>query len=204
MSFCRRMAAKFFYFMPRKANSAYLKKTTTLTVILFLVYLLFIYSNQPRLIKVDNLKVIQLYTGVFDWKNWDQPGLGQIPFKNCPENRCYAVRPYVTQTAMPEADGVMVHGPNLWYLPSRNSYKRSQKQIWLYYALESPRGSMCSSHYSPNDLDDWFNLTVTYKRDSDFVADYSPVNQVEDMERSESYLYGYSKLSVKSPKLTLQ
>jgi hypothetical protein len=147
----------------------------------------------------EDHKYVQLYTGVFDWKDWDQTGLGTIPFRNCPEKRCYAFKPYkLSQTAVEDADGVMVHGPNLWYLPSRKTYKRNPKQIWMYYALESPRGSMCSSHYSADDLDDWFNLTATYKQDSDFVMNYSPVDKVHEMPTDDQYLIEYEKNIVKT------
>jgi hypothetical protein len=147
----------------------------------------------------EDHKYVQLYTDEFDWKDWDQPGLGKIPFRNCQEKRCYAFKPYkISQTAVEDADGVMVHGPNLWYLPSRKTYKRNPKQIWMYYALESPRGSMCSSHYSADDLDDWFNLTATYKQDSDFVMNYSPVDKVHEMPTDDQYLIEYEKNIVKT------
>jgi hypothetical protein len=68
----------------------------------------------------------------------------------------------------------------------------------MYYALESPRGSMCSSHYSADDLDDWFNLTATYKQDSDFVMNYSPVDKVHEMPTDDQYLIEYEKNIVKT------
>lgn len=172
-----------------------------LRIILLVVYGLFLYSfyaifSRTTLYReFKDYKYVQLYTGVFDWKDWNQPGLGKIPFKDCPEKRCFAFKPYkYLQTAVEEADGVMVHGPNLWYLPSRKSYKRNPKQIWMYYSMESPRGAMCSSHYTDADLDDWFNLTATYKQDSDFVLNYSPVDRLHEMKTGSRYLNEYKNI----------
>ncbi len=175
-------------------------------IIFFLIATFFLYytlsmSNFTFKLKreFEDHKYVQLYTDEFDWKDWDQPGLGKIPFRNCQEKRCYAFKPYtISQTAVEDADGVMVHGPNLWYLPSRKTYKRNPKQIWMYYALESPRGSMCSSHYSASDLDDWFNLTATYKQDSDFVMNYAPIDKVHDMSTDDQYLIQYENNIVKT------
>jgi len=160
-----------------------------------------VFSTNSEIKRDSSLKYVQLYTGVFDYKNWDQGGIGRIPFQGCPEDRCFAVKTFAVQSAMEYADGVMVHGPNLWYLPSRSSYKRNKKQIWLYYALESPRGSICSMHYNWEDLDDWFNLTVTYKLDSDLVSGYSPVDKIEDIENLGNYKQEYLDSIAKYPKV---
>lgn len=181
------------------------KKKQIFIISLFISILCFMsyWNSRPKLrINRDkkDFKYIQLYTGVFDWKDWAQKGLGEIPFEQCSEKRCHALKPYSTQTGIEEADGVMVHGPNLWYMPNRKSYKRNPKQIWLYYALESPRGSICSSHFTPNDLDDWFNVTATYKQDSDFVLGYSPVDKLHEMETSPSYLIAFEKHNIRLDK----
>ena len=153
-------------------------------------------SHQSSVIiqKYPNLKYVQLYTGIFDYKDWNEKGLGKVPFEKCDEKRCFAIKPHITQTAVENADGVLVHGPNLWYLPSRKHYKRSKKQIWLYYSLESPRGSMCSSHVNDNDLDDWFNLTATYKQDSSFVVNYSKIKNWNDVMFDKRFLKQYKKM----------
>ena len=136
-----------------------------------------------------------MYTGVFDYKDWGEPnGLGLAPFEKCPEKRCFAFKPYFRQKAEELADGVLVHGPNLLNLPDRNAYKRNRNQLWLYYALESPRGSFCSMHYKPTDLDDWFNITATYKRDSNFIVNYAPVDNKDNIQNDLTYLFEFKKL----------
>jgi alpha-1,3-fucosyltransferase len=161
-------------------------------------------SDDETLFENKNLKYIQLYTGVFDYKDWGQPGLGTVPFKNCPEKRCYAFKPFIRQKALEQSDGVLVHGPNLWYLPDKKTYKRNSRQLWMYYALESPRGSMCSSHYKPTDLDDWFNITATYKSDSDYIVNYSPFNNWQDVLDDAIFLNEFKKYYLsKNEKLLL-
>lgn len=66
-----------------------------------------------------NLKSIQLLTGRFDFENCGlTQGLGKSPFEECPgEKRCFAYRSLLP-IPHENADGVMVHGPNIWYLPA--------------------------------------------------------------------------------------
>ena len=50
--------------------------------------------------------------------NWELGHeLGEEPFKFCPEKRCYAFKALIGQAPYEESDGIMVHGPNLWYMP---------------------------------------------------------------------------------------
>lgn len=123
-----------------------------------------------------NLKSVQILTYRFDYFYWKLGhGWGQEPFQNCPEKRCYAFKPVYFQRPCERADGVMVHGFNLFYMPSRTQYKRNRRQLWLFYNLESQGRTKCSLHYDMTELDDWFNLTATFKLDSDVVADYREV-----------------------------
>ena len=50
-------------------------------------------------LKAKNLKSVQLITGRFDWANWGLKELGQTPFEECPENRCFAFRSFLVQDA---------------------------------------------------------------------------------------------------------
>jgi hypothetical protein len=94
----------------------------------------------------------------------------------------------------------MVHSPNLWYMPSRKDYKRHRKQLWLFYTMESPRLSFCSMHYDLRELDDWFNITVTYKSDSDFIVDYKPFKEFNDILNDKMYISEFDKLSNETKK----
>ena len=91
-------------------------------------------------------------------------------FKNCKEKRCFALEAYFNRIPLEASDAIIVHGPNLYQMPNRKTYKRNSRQIWMYYSMESQRNSYRSMFYESKDLDDWFNLTATFKQDSDFVS----------------------------------
>lgn len=142
----------------------------------------------------QNLKAVQLLTEIFDTQNWAIGELGQAPFKNCQEKRCYVFKPFkYSQAPLERSDAVLVHAPDLFNLPSRQVYKRNPKQIWLYYSMESQTRTACSSHYSYKDLDGWFNLTATFKQDSDIVTDYRPFPSWQSIFYRDDYINQYTK-----------
>ena len=145
-------------------------------------------------IHTKKLKAVQLITGRFHFRNWLFENLGEEPFKNCPESRCYAFRT-APLFHIPEAksDAIIVHGPNLWYMPSKN-YKRNPKQLWMFYTMEPQRLSFCSNHYKYTDLDNWFNLTATFKTDSDIILDYKEFTSLSDIENNSEFLENYKSL----------
>lgn len=155
-------------------------------------------------IRRKNLKSVQLLTGRFNFINWELPELGEVPFQHCPEKRCYAFRSLpLIHIPNEMSDGVMVHGPNLWYMPSRTSYRRNPKQLWLFYSMEPQRLTFCSNHYKLTDLDDWFNITVSFKRDSDLQVDYKQFRTWDDVIYDLDYINEYKKLLVEHPKPVL-
>lgn len=64
--------------------------------------------------------------------------------------------------------------PNVLSPHWRHNYNRDRAQIWILYTCEPPKRSYCSNYYSAEDLDDWFNLTITYRPDSDMPLCYRP------------------------------
>lgn len=149
---------------------------------------------------MKNLKSVQLLTGRFAFKNWQLDELGEAPFKNCPEKRCYAFRSLgLLHIPNEKSDGVMVHGPNLWYMPSRTRYRRNPKQLWLFYSMEPQRLTFCSSHYKMTDLDDWFNITATFKYKSDLELDYKQFREWNDVIYDMDYLNEYKIIMQTQP-----
>jgi hypothetical protein len=145
-------------------------------------------------IRQKDLKSVHMITGRFDFWQWQYNKLGEAPFKKCPETRCYAFLSFpMTQTAIEKADGVLVHGPNLWYLPDRRTYQRNPKQLWLLYSLESQRRTWCSSHVKLTDMDDWFNLTATVKQDSSIMVDYRQFRSWDDLLYDLDYTKEFEK-----------
>ena len=111
----------------------------------------------------QNYKVIQLYTEKFFYPNWSLGELERAPFDKCKykgSKECYVYKSILKANS--KSDAVIVHVPNLVYMPSRSSYKRNRKQLWIFMTLESQH-TYCSNHFNINDLDDWFNITATYK-----------------------------------------
>ena len=152
------------------------------------------FNNIIHELRKKNLKSVHLLTGRFDFWNWQIKTLGEDPFKNCPETRCYAFEsiPFI-HIPYEQADGVMVHGPNLWYMPNRKSFKRNPKQLWLLYTMESQGLTWCSSHFKLTDLDDWFNITATFKQDSSLPLDYKQFRTWNDVLYDLDYAREFSK-----------
>ena len=146
-----------------------------------------------------NLKAVQLLTERFHWKNWGFPeGLGEAPFKDCPEKRCYAFKnSRFFQNPLERADGVILHVPNFFYMPSKNSYKRNKKQLWMFYTMEPQRRSFCSHLYDINELDDWFNLTATFKLNSDALMDYKEFSNWNTILYNRRYLNAFNDVKQK-------
>ncbi|RNA16756.1 alpha-(1-3)-fucosyltransferase 6 [Brachionus plicatilis] len=173
------------------------RRSKKLITILFLTYLLLklvnfksIFGKKPTDQKPNsqNFKSVQLITWKFTNPNWTFRDLGSEPFRNCPESRCFAFySKNILYSPDENADAVVVHGPNLWYAPPKR-YKRKPRQLWMYYTMEPQRLSHCSSHYQLADLDNWFNLTATFKKDSDIVLDYKTFRNWSQIEHESIFL----------------
>jgi alpha-1,3-fucosyltransferase len=144
-------------------------------------------------------KVLQLLTQEFLNKTWPNDPqsinkLDETPFKACPsEKRCYLLNAFKSwQQPIEASDAILVHLPNLVRLPWKSSdYKRDQRQIWVLHTLESQARSFCSFHYGVRDLDDWFNLSVTFKPDSDLVMSYRPFRSWQSLPQHFEYMHQF-------------
>lgn len=190
-----------FYILNNYSNKKIIRYLIRILILIFalivlkkFLYKLFTYDDLIDDIKSRNLKAVQLLTGRFDFKNWEFDELGEAPFRNCPESRCYAFRSLdLVHIPNEKSDGIMVHGPNLWYMPSRKTYKRNPRQLWLFYTMESQGLTFCSSHYELTDLDDWFNITATFKHDSTLYVDYKQFRDWNDVVYDNDYLFEFRK-----------
>ena len=168
----------------RKSLFFLIFKFIKLVLLVFLACLIIFYyselngeqqTDEIGQIHRKNYKAVQLLTDYFRYENWGYKALGEYPFITCPERRCHAFKPFrYAHTPLEKADAVVVNANNLFYMPSKTTYQRRKKQIWVYHSMESEHMSFCSFHYHITELDDWFNLTMTFKPDSDYVADYRP------------------------------
>lgn len=195
----KKMFRIFLFKFKRKKNL----KLVFFTIILIIIVkynFFFKISNHDDLIKTihkKRLKAVQLITSRFQNPNWHFRELGEYPFKGCPENRCFA---FWSQNHhnIPEkySDAVVVHSKDLLYMPSK-SYNRNPRQLWLFYSLEPQKLSFCSSHYKITDFDDLFNLTATFKTDSDIPLSYKDFLDWSDLEYDRLYVEQFIKSSNK-------
>ena len=168
-----------------------------MAISLFHFYYEYIAIDEDEIIDTihkNNLKAVQLLTGRFGSNRWEsfRPHLGEYPFQHCPEKRCYAFKPFFfRQKPFETSDAILVHVPNLLYMPSKSNYKRNPNQLWAFYTLESQRRSFCSTHYKIEDLDDWFNITSTFKLKSTMIHDYKPFPSFNDLKNNARYLKGF-------------
>jgi len=179
------------------------------TLALFHYYYEYIAIDEDEIIDTihkNNLKAIQLLTGRFSSNDWSSshPRLGEQPFQHCPEKRCYAFKPfYFRQKPIEKSDAIVVHVPNLLFMTSKKSYKRNPHQLWLFWTMESQRRSFCSSHYRIEDMDDWFNITSTFKLTSTFLNDYKEFRSFKDLNNNLRYLKAFSN-EVKDSPVTME
>ena len=189
-------------------------KYKTLKVTLAIVFSLALFHYYYEYLAIDedeiidsihknNLKAVQLLTGYFSKNDWSNTlaRLGEYPFQNCPEKRCYAFKPFFfRQKPIEKSDAVIVHVPNLLYMLSKKNYRRNPHQLWLFLSQESQRRTFCSSHYRVEDMDNWFNLTATFKITSTFLYDYKfDFRSFKDLNKHPRYLKAYSMEIKDSP-----
>lgn len=171
-----------------------LKFPLVILIFFLLNYLSYWYSIHFERILLEtqrdrNYKVIQVLT--------NEPhgmALGESPFRVCPEKRCFAFRSISSGRPVENSDAVVVYASDLKKITWRSNYHRSRNQMWMLIAHESPQYAF--SKLAAGDLkllDNWFNLTATFKPDSDFViGDRGFINWTSLPDYSE-YLTSYKK-----------
>lgn len=114
----------------------------------------------------NTTKKILYWTKMFSSETFYM-GTGYIA-RDCPVNDCYATnnRHMVNPT---DFDAVLFHGNdlNLEDLPKN----RSPRQWYVFVNLESPANRPVTNYF----YEDFFNITMTYRLDSDIVWTYAVV-----------------------------
>nr|XP_012217622.1 PREDICTED: alpha-(1,3)-fucosyltransferase C-like [Linepithema humile]XP_012217623.1 PREDICTED: alpha-(1,3)-fucosyltransferase C-like [Linepithema humile]XP_012217624.1 PREDICTED: alpha-(1,3)-fucosyltransferase C-like [Linepithema humile]XP_012217625.1 PREDICTED: alpha-(1,3)-fucosyltransferase C-like [Linepithema humile] len=115
------------------------------------------------------MKTILLWNTFFGDRNF-YFGEGDI-FRDCPINTCkiFNDRDYLN---VEDYDAILFHGNELnkYDMPAR----RKPKQLYVYVNLESP-----ANRQVPSDFEDYFNLTMTYRLDSDIPWTYAFVEEIK-------------------------
>jgi hypothetical protein len=115
--------------------------------------------------RYSDKKVVLLWNLFFQTRDYDF-GIGySFPFteNNCPVTNCEITN---DKTRLKEADLVVVHIPN--YMEPA-PLDRPSNQRWVFLVLESPLNTI---DLSSDKFKNVFNLTSTYKKDSDFANYY--------------------------------
>ncbi|KAM6168060.1 4-galactosyl-N-acetylglucosaminide 3-alpha-L-fucosyltransferase FUT5-like [Erethizon dorsatum] len=102
---------------------------------------------------------------------WTWPFHNPVPLSQCSEMRPGTADCQITadRSAYPRADAVLVHHREVSYRPHTQlpPSPRPPGQRWVWFSMESP--SHCRQLRA---LDGYFNLTMSYRRDSDIFTPY--------------------------------
>lgn len=116
------------------------------------------------------VKAILLWNTLFGRKDF-YFGKGDI-FRDCPINKCqiFNERDYLN---IEDYDAILFHGNELseYDVP----LKREMKQFYVYVNLESPANRAIPYKF----YEDYFNLTMTYRLDSDIPWTYDLIEDVK-------------------------
>lgn len=118
------------------------------------------------------IKTILLWNSFFGYKNY--LGKGDI-FRECPFNKCkvFNDRDYLN---VEDYDAILFHGNEMseYEVPQ----KRKTTQFYVYINLESPVNGKVHHKYRKN----YFNLTMTYRFDSDILWTYGIIEDIKSGE----------------------
>lgn len=119
----------------------------------------------------SGIKTVLLWNTLFGDRNF-YFGEGNAVFRDCPVDRCkiFNYRDYLN---VEDYDAILFHGNELsgYGMPAR----RRPQQLYVYVNLESPANRAIPCEYD----EDYFNLTMTYRLDSDVPWTYSIIEEIK-------------------------
>lgn len=118
----------------------------------------------------NEIKTILFWNTFFGDKNF-YFGEGDI-FHNCPVNNCKITNDR-NHLNVEEFDAILFHGNEMdeGDIPT----KRTARQFYVYVNLESPANRPIPYEYCEN----YFNLTMTYRLDSDVLWSYAIIEEIK-------------------------
>lgn len=161
-----------------------------LTAFLFFVnrivtQMVFKLTERPILPKVPRPKIYQplitdytpnksiLYWDTFFGQKDMGLGLGSDIFRSCPVATCFTTN---NRSFMPieSFDAIIFHGARYSSQSSGLPSKRNVNQKYVFFSLESPY----NTHFDPLVSNDFYNWTMTYRKDSDIHYPYKLVQEI--------------------------
>lgn len=127
-------------------------------------------TDRAKRYRKKGIKTILLWNSIFGDKNF-YFGEGNI-FRNCSFNKCkiFNDRDYLN---VEDYDAILFHGNEMskYEVPQ----KRKTTQFYVYVNLESPANRRVHRKYRKN----YFNLTMTYRLDSDIPWTYDIIEDIK-------------------------
>ena len=161
------------------------------------------FNNEPRkhVSNKDDLKLVLFYTPLFGKSPW--PGLANdYNFTHWNHISCdvQACRVSYNRRDLARSDAVIFHGrdlPSVMHMKQILKQKPPQ-QRWVYFIHESPK----FTYYDPWLYNGYFNWTMSYRKDSDFVVPYRTYTRLQPDEivrvqaENRNYANGKDRLLV--------
>ena len=125
--------------------------------------------------EATELKTILMWNDAYGVREYDI-GHGREPFYKykCPETRCFATANRSYFDDIGKFDALLIHQRGIDW--NDMPQKRDQHQRYIHWNMESAQYLYMDIHK----LDDMFNWTMTYKRNSDFFLPYAYVIKTKE------------------------
>eukprot|EP00095_Tigriopus_kingsejongensis_P005710 snap_masked-scaffold459_size165548-processed-gene-0.8 protein:Tk05710 transcript:snap_masked-scaffold459_size165548-processed-gene-0.8-mRNA-1 annotation:"hypothetical protein DAPPUDRAFT_41601" len=135
-------------------------------------------TNRQR--NETRLKTILMWNDAYGVREYDI-GHGREPFYRfkCPETRCWATNNRSYLADVKDFDALLIHQRAITWDDMPKS--RSPQQRYVHWLAESPQ----YRYMDENLLNNYFNWTMTYRRDSDFYLPYGRFHQVKPHPEGE-------------------
>jgi len=149
-------------------------------------------KDRQRNASKNELKYILFWNEAYGSKEYDL-GFGREPFytARCPETRCFTTADR-TLKKHEDFDAIFFHQRSLDWKDIPDRSKRREEQRYVHFIMESAQYLYMDIH----DMDNFFNWTMTYRRNSDFPRPYGRVVQVAPHpsgEELEEYIRNFGE-----------
>ena len=124
-------------------------------------------------------KVILAWNSFFGRKDFEAGGCGTKPFAACPVSNCFLTRDHAYLSG---ASALLFHAHEAAALPTH----RDERQLYVFFLQESPDNS---NWYLERD----YNLTMTYRADSDIRIPYGEFYKKRTAESSYRLKFPFAK-----------
>jgi hypothetical protein len=151
--------------------------------------------NRSLTLPDPHLKTILLWNSWFYWDDAFFFGVGQKPFidAKCPVSDCYVSNNLYLMPPS-EYDAILFFFPMLNEVPF--TYSRNPSQSYVFVNEEPP---ITDTRLELSHLNGFFNLTMTYRKDSDIYWPYGSIQPIDTPKPTPAinYAKGKTKLVVK-------